>query len=38
LTQRLQIALAAAERVFTFLHEKEMENETNKKKNNSFKS
>ena len=38
LTQRLQIALAAAERVFTFLHEKEMENEANKKKNNSFKS
>ena len=38
LTQRLQIALAAAERVFTFLHEKEMENETEKKKNNSFKS
>lgn len=38
LIQRLQIALAAAERVFTFLHEKEMENEANKKKNNSFKS
>lgn len=38
LTQRLQIALAAAERVFTFLHEKEMENEANKKKNNSFKN
>jgi len=38
LTQRLQIALAAAERVFTFLHEKEMENEAEKKKNNSFKS
>ena len=38
LTQRLQIALAAAERVFTFLHEKEMENESNKWKNNSFKS
>ena len=38
LTQRLQIALAAAERVFTFLHEKEMENEVEKKKNNSFKS
>ena len=38
LTQRLQIALAAAERVFTFLHEKEMENEAEKKKNNSFKN
>lgn len=38
LTQRLQIALAAAERVFTFLHEKEMENEAKKKKNNLFKS
>lgn len=38
LTQRLQIALAAAERVFTFLHEDEMENESNKWKNNKFKS
>ena len=38
LTQRLQIALAAAERVFTFLHEDEMENESTKWKNNKFKS
>lgn len=38
LTQRLQIALAAAERVFTFLHEEEMEDESKKKDNNSFKN
>ena len=37
LTQRLQIALAAAERVFTFLHEKEMENESKKTNNNTFR-
>jgi hypothetical protein len=34
----LQIALAAAERVFTFLHEEEMEDESKKKDNNSFKN
>lgn len=36
LAQRLQIALAAAERVFSFLHEWEMEDESQKEKNNHF--
>lgn len=38
LAQRLQIALAAAERVFSFLHENEMEDESAKEKNNHFEN
>lgn len=36
LAQRLQLALAAWERVFSFLREKEMENEKAKEENNKF--
>ena len=36
LTQRLQVATAAAERIFSFLREKELEDESKKSKNNKF--
>ena len=36
LTQRLQVAAAAAERIFDFLNEEEMEDESDKIKNNRF--